>query len=348
MFYNLFKPIAFAMDAEKVHDLTISILSKNGHWGSFLGVSESNTNFNLKVGNRTWSFPIGLAAGLDKNAQCYDFFDNLGFGAVEVGTVTPLAQTGNPKPRLFRYPKEESLRNCMGFNNLGADFMFETVSRLPQYKEQRATPLGVNIGKNKVTPDEIAHEDYRILYEKFKGLADYIVVNVSSPNTPGLREHQSRDGLEMILKSLERREGDVDLFVKISPDMNIESLPDVIEVAKKYHVTGIIGTNTTIMEDRGVGGISGKLLFDKARVMRKKCLELTKEAGLEFIGVGGFSSFEEILEYWKDGGRAVQIYSAFIFQGPDLLKDIEHKTKELMDFHGVSTFEELLERLQEG
>lgn len=342
MLYELFKPIAFSLDAEFVHDQTISLLSKNGHWGQFLGVPSSPNSKSLKVGSINWSFPVGLAAGLDKNAQCFDFFSGLGFGAVEVGTVTPKSQEGNAKPRLFRYPAEESLRNCMGFNNHGSDFMFETISRI----SERKSPLGVNIGKNKVTEDSNAHLDYSQLYEKFKSLADYIVVNVSSPNTPGLREHQSRDGLESILSNIHREAGDVDLYVKISPDMNEDSIYDVVEVANKYNVTGIIGTNTTIMEDRGVGGVSGRLLFEKSHRMRTKCLDAIKDSDLEFIGVGGFSNFEQIVEYWKNGGRALQIYSSFIFQGPKILKDINEGIEKLMVIHRVDNMEDLLSSLR--
>jgi len=344
MIYNLFKPIAFSLDAEFVHDQTISLLSKNGHWGRFLGRQSSPYDMSLKVGSQIWNFPVGLAAGLDKNGQCYDFFDGLGFGAVEVGTVTPKPQIGNPKPRLFRYPDEESLRNCMGFNNLGGEFMLETVSRI----RGRRAPLGINIGKNKLTADELAHEDYQSLYNKFKTIADYIVVNVSSPNTPGLREHQSRDGLESILKSLDRKKDDVDLFVKISPDMNIDSVTDVVEVAQKYNATGIIGTNTTIMEDKGVGGVSGKLLFEKSKLMRSKCLEAMAQTDLEFIGVGGFSSLDEIVDYWKQGGRALQIYSSFIFQGPQILKDISDGIIELMELHRVNSLEDLILSIREN
>jgi dihydroorotate dehydrogenase len=344
MLYQLFKPVAFSLDAEFVHDQTISFLSKHGHWGHFLGIDKGPNDKSLQVGSINWSFPVGLAAGLDKNAQCFDFFSGLGFGAVEVGTVTPKPQVGNPKPRLFRYPNEESLRNCMGFNNHGADFMMETVSRI----RERQAPLGINIGKNKITDDSDAHLDYAYLYEKFKSDADYIVVNVSSPNTPGLREHQSRDGLESILSNIGRKNGDVDLYVKISPDMNEDSIYDVVEVANKYNVTGIIGTNTTIMEERGVGGVSGKLLFEKSKRMRTKCLDAVKDSNLEFIGVGGFSSFDQIVDYWKCGGSALQIYSSFIFQGPQILKDINEGIDNLMAIHRVSNMDDLMKSLREN
>lgn len=341
--YQILKPFAFAMDPENAHDRVIQFCSKNSHWAKFLGRNESNLDLSLQVGSNRWAFPVGLAAGLDKNGTCIDFFSELGFGAIEVGTVTPLAQEGNPKPRLFRYIEEESLRNCMGFNNQGAEFMALNMAKKKSYW----SPVGVNIGKNKLTPDNIAFEDYAKLYNQFKESADYIVINVSSPNTPGLRDHQSKEGLREIVGNLKRERGEVDVFVKISPDVAHESVDDAIEVVKEFSLTGIIATNTTIMPERGVGGVSGRLLHDKAQTIRKKCLDSLRETPeINFIGVGGFSNFDQIMDFWKQGGRAVQIYSSFIFQGPQILIDIQNSLEELMNQRGLKSFEELLAEIR--
>lgn len=341
--YRILKKILFQLDAERAHDFTIKLAHGFPAVSSFLGRSLSQ-NFSLKVSNNTWTFPVGLAAGLDKNAYAYDFFQGVGFGAVEVGTVTPKAQAGNDKPRLFRYIEEESIRNCMGFNNEGLSALLKNLSVIGL----RNSPLGVNIGKNKLTSDDMAHEDYAILFHALKNKCDYIVINVSSPNTPGLREHQTKDGLEVILKNLNYK-NEVDLFVKIAPDIELTSVKDICELVKKYNLSGIVATNTTIMPDRGNGGVSGKLLFDKARTVRKKCLEILKEdSKRSLIGVGGFSDFEQMKEYWRSGGSALQIYSSFIFQGPEILKDVERKISKDYQKFQVNNFEDYLLALRES
>jgi dihydroorotate dehydrogenase len=342
--YKVAKPFLFQLDPENAHNIIISTISSTPSLGSALGRKSSKIDMSLQVGNNQWSFPIGLAAGLDKNAEAVDFFNKLGFGAVEVGTVTPLSQPGNERPRMWRYPKDQSLRNAMGFNNKGSDYLFNNIS-----KYDGETPLGVNIGKNKLTADEIAYEDYQKLYKKFNGNCDYIVINVSSPNTPGLREHQSREGLESILSHLDRVEGDTDLFIKISPDINPDSIYDVIDLSKKYKLTGVIATNTTIVESLGHGGVSGALLYDKARDIRLKCLDALKECSeMEFIGVGGFSNFDQVLDYWKSGGKALQIYSSFIFQGPNILSNMQKSIERLCKKYDSQSVSSLIYRIHEG
>ncbi|MFG1486634.1 quinone-dependent dihydroorotate dehydrogenase [Halobacteriovorax sp. RZ-1] len=338
MIYSLARNFLFKLDAEDAHDLTIDLMEKFPVMSEIFP-SYRRDNLKLKVGNNIWATPIGLAAGLDKNCRGYQFLSHLGFGAIEVGTVTPRPQAGNPRPRLFRYIEEESIRNCMGFNNEGGEFLKNQV-RLAQ----RSIPLGVNIGKNKDTPDELAYEDYASLYQDFKELADYIVINVSSPNTPGLRSHQTRESLEKIFAALERKEGEVDLYLKISPDIEEDEIDSIIKVASDYKLTGIIATNTTIMQERGVGGVSGKLLLKKARGIRKACLDKMKEfPNLEFIGVGGFSSYEDVVDYWRDGGRCLQVYSAFVFQGPKLLQNLNKAILNDMELKGFNCVEQLIE-----
>ena len=327
------------MEPEKAHDLVLESTSKFFLFSTLIGRKSNNDKFKLKVGNNFWQFPVGLAAGLDKNATAIDFFKNIGFGAVEVGTVTPHPQAGNEKPRLFRLLKEKSLRNKMGFNNFGEKIFLHNLKR---YKRDE-TPIGVNIGKNKMTLKENSEEDYYRLYTLFNKQTDYLVINVSSPNTPGLRELQTKDFLRKVLSGLNRKSGDSDLFIKISPDISDEIIYGVVDLVKEYNVTGIIATNTSIIEKYGSGGISGELLYQKSNKIRKKCLEALKEAPeIDLIGVGGFSTFEEMKNYWRIGGRALQIYSSFIYQGPQILIDIETKIKNDFSHYGASNFEEYL------
>ncbi len=339
MSYSLFKNIAFALDAEKAHDLALSFFHHFPHASSLIRNKTSDYDLSLKVGRSTWKFPVGLAAGLDKNATCLNFFDSIGFGALEVGTVTPFAQEGNHKPRLFRYPKELSIRNCMGFNNFGASFLKE---RIQEYKTPKV-PIGINIGKNKVTKNKDAYKDYLYLYNTFKDTCDYMVINVSSPNTPGLRENQTKEALEEILLSLNHKASEIDLYVKIAPDIDLNSVDDVLELVSKYNLRGVIATNTTIIPEMGLGGVSGKLLYYKAKSIRDYILEkLSEHPEVELIGVGGFSDYEHIVDFWKKGGRALQIYTSFIYQGPVLLATIQENIEADLKHLNLSSVEELI------
>lgn len=337
----MFKEIVFKLDPELVHELTIKGMHRFG------SAIETKTNIDFKVQAMGLQFksPIGLAAGLDKNAEAINFLTALPFGFIECGTVTPKPQKGNDRPRLFRYPSEESLRNCMGFNNHGGDEVLLNVV----HSDRRGKILGMNLGKNKVTPNELAHEDYALLYRQFASYVDYLVINVSSPNTPGLRDLLNEQGLKEIFEATtnERKKNPKPLFVKVSPDMDDEALKGVVDLVKKYQLTGIIATNTTIMSERGAGGMSGKILYTKAKRVREFLLnELKDSPEIELIGVGGFSSFEEIKDYWIKGGKLVQLYSSFIFQGPQVLFDIEKKLKEEYAFYNVDNFDAYLKAIR--
>lgn len=335
-FYPFFKSIAFKVDPEIAHELTIKSMR---HLGPWVNSTPTDPRFKLDAMGLTFKSPIGLAAGLDKNAEAINFLTYLPFGFIEVGTVTPLPQVGNPKPRLFRYLEEQSLRNSMGFNNLGADAILKNI----QNADRREKILGVNLGKNKITPNDQAHNDYAMLYEKFAPHADYLVVNVSSPNTPGLRDLLQDQGLRDIFLAVSEKRKILKkpLLVKVSPDMSNDELSSVVNLVKEFGLSGIIATNTTIMPERGAGGVSGKLLFEKSRQTRKFLLNQLKETPeIELIGVGGFSSYEDILEFWKDGGRLVQLYSAFVFQGPKILFDIEKRLSADMSEKKIRSFEE--------
>jgi len=347
--YNFAKNVLFKLDAEIAHELVIKSLHQFPRFLSlpFRQSRGDDQRYCVESNAGKWNFPVGLAAGLDKNAECIDFFSSLFFGAIEVGTVTPKPQPGNSKPRLFRIPDELSLRNKMGFNNLGAHAVLNNILQSQKICKQRGKILGVNLGKNKVTPEDRAVEDYRYLYQIFCEVADYLVINVSSPNTPGLRNFESAKGMGIILQTLAdlRKNRNCPLYVKISPNLPLDSIPEIIELVKYHELAGIVATNTTIMPERGDGGVSGKLLYPQARATRMKILECLKETPeIDLIGVGGFASFEDIWDYWQAGGRLLQIYTAFIYQGPKLLNDIKNKIDQKLDETGCKNLSQLLSR----
>jgi dihydroorotate dehydrogenase len=337
--YPIFKNIAFVMDAEKAHELTIDSMKIAA---PFLSDGEDDERLHLKAMGLNFKSPLGLAAGLDKNAEIISFMSHLPFGFIEIGTVTPKPQDGNEKPRLFRYPEEESLRNRMGFNNKGSDVVLENLKK----QNRRGKIIGVNLGKNKITPNEKAASDYSVLYKKFAPHSDYLVINVSSPNTPGLRDLLKDQGLRDICEAVskERTLLKKPLLIKVSPDMEEAALASVVGLIREYSFDGIIATNTTIMAERGEGGISGKLLTSKARATREFILKEIRDtkSEVELIGVGGFSSFFDLLDFWKKGGRLAQIYSAFIFQGPGFLYQLHEQLNAEFKKRGVKNFEEFL------
>lgn len=337
--YPFFKNIAFALDAEAAHEATLWAMKR---FGPFMPNSHTPNELSLNVAGMHFQNPFGLAAGLDKNAEGVSFLSHLPFSFIEVGTVTPKPQSGNERPRLFRYIDEESLRNRMGFNNLGMEEVLKNIAN----GNRRGKILGVNLGKNKATPNEEAHLDYAALYEKFAAVSDYLVINVSSPNTPGLRDLLSDEGLRLIFSTLTpyREKCPKPLFVKVSPDMQKDQLASVVHLACQYKLAGIIATNTTIMESRGEGGISGKLLYQKSKAAREFLLSEIKRtnAPLELIGVGGFSQFSDVLDFWKCGGKLVQLYTAFIFQGPSLLYQFEAELLREMKKSKSTQFESFL------
>lgn len=341
--YPFFKNIAFSLDAEIAHELTIHSMKLTGN---FLPDHKDDPRFHLKAMGLDFKNPLGLAAGLDKNGEAIAFMTHLPFGFVEIGTVTPKPQSGNDKPRLFRYPEEESLRNRMGFNNFGSDVVLANLKSA----QRRKKIIGVNLGKNKLTANESAPDDYADLYRNFAQDSDYLVINVSSPNTPGLRDLLKDAGLRQIFEAVDRErvKNPKPLLVKVSPDMALEELSSVVGLVNEYGLDGIIATNTTIMKERGEGGISGKLLTKKARETREYLLKEIKNSGskTELIGVGGISSFSDLMDFYRAGGRLAQIYSAFVFQGPGMLYEIEKNFDLEFKKRGTKTFEEFLDSVK--
>ena len=280
--------------------------------------------------------PVGLAAGLDKNAEAFDFLGSMGFGFIEIGTLTPKSQAGNPKPRLFRFVDDKALVNRMGFNNEGVE---EAVERL---KRKRTNILiGGNIGKNKVTPNEEASNDYISCFNSLYPHVDYFVVNVSSPNTPNLRELQGKEPLKKLLNQLvvlnQSKEKAKPILLKIAPDVNTSQLDDIIEIVQETNIDGIVATNTTISRDGlsasqnkieavGAGGLSGQPLKDRSTEVIRYIHQKSK-GNIPVIGVGGIMNKEDALEKLNAGASLIQIYTGFIYEGPALVKAIN---KELI------------------
>lgn len=331
MLYPLIKPALFSLNPETAHELTLKVASLSSTLGRLSGTKPS-AELALKVGTLQWKSPFGLAAGLDKNAEALSFFAEQGFGALECGTITLKAQMGNPRPRLFRYPSEESLRNAMGFPNEGLLHIAPRLNRL-----HLDVPVGANIGKNKDSTPEESIDELSTMMVTMDDDVDYFVVNVSSPNTPGLRALQEKSYLAELFKEL-KSVSHKDLYLKIAPDLEEAKVIELTQLAADFKLTGLIATNTTIIPDKGVGGVSGKLLTQKARKIRK--LILDQKAPLELIGVGGISNFNDVLDFWRDGGKAVQMYTAYVYQGPALLKHMNHSALHFLKANNLKNMEE--------
>jgi len=332
--YQLLKPLLFLLKPEKAHYFTTSLLDfvLKIPFGKMIinGLfSIEHPQLEKEVFGITFKNPVGLAAGFDKNAELIDSFSNLGFGFIEIGTITPKAQPGNPRPRLFRLPHDEALINRMGFNNEGVAAAIDNLK-----KRKSKIIVGGNIGKNKVTPNEEAVTDYlRCLYA-LSGYVDYFVVNVSSPNTPGLRELQEKEPLAQLLKTLQEENSKLEskpLLLKIAPDLETGQIDDIIEITKSLNLDGLIVSNTTI--DRsglktsdnkiatiGNGGLSGKPLFNKSNEILKYIRK--QLPNVPIVAVGGIMSGEDALEKIRAGADLVQIYTGLVYKGPGLIKNI--------------------------
>jgi dihydroorotate dehydrogenase len=284
--------------------------------------------------------PLGLAAGLDKNGVAADRWQELGFGFAEIGTVTPEPQAGNPKPRMFRYASEKALVNRLGFNNLGS----RAVARNLEGADMRS-PIGVNIGKGRATPLDAAAEDYRKAFEVLADFGDYVAINVSSPNTPGLRSLQKLDPLKKIVDALRKKSASKRIFVKLSPDQSDEEIGEAARWAASESVDGIIATNTTLsrpIEAKEEGGLSGAPLRRRAEEV---CGIIAAVAGkLEIIGVGGIFTGEDLYRRLRAGATVCQIYTSFVYRGPTAAPDILGELLAVMDREGVGSVSDLRDR----
>lgn len=339
MYKQLIRPFLFQFDPEAVHHFSFTSL-KLIH--KLPGVSSLvKKNFTLEdkrlereVFGLKFKNPVGLAAGFDKNAELYKELSNLGFGFIEIGTVTPKAQAGNPKKRLFRLKSDSAIINRMGFNNEGVD---EAVKRL---KKNTDVLIGGNIGKNKVTPNEEAFNDYDYNFEALFDYVDYFVVNVSSPNTPNLRALQDKKPLTQLLNHLEgknqNKTNPKPILLKIAPDLTEDQLLDIIEIVTTTKIAGVIATNTTISREnltsehkREMGGLSGKPLTQSSTEVIRFLAEKSNKA-FPIIGVGGIMTAEDAIEKLDAGASLVQLYTGFVYEGPSLVKAINQAILEKM------------------
>ncbi len=346
--YQLIKPILFGFDPENVHYFVTRNLKRFNRLPGGAAITRATWDmkdqklekevFGLKFIN-----PIGLAAGFDKNAEVISELANMGFGFIEVGTVTPLPQPGNPKPRMFRSPADKAIINRMGFNNLGVDVAAE---RIAAYRKnapaaQKGLIIGGNIGKNKNTPNEDAVSDYIKCFDRLFDVVDYFVVNVSSPNTPGLRDLQEKEPLMALLNTLQQRNRKNDIsrpiLLKIAPDLTDEQLDDIVEIVQQTKIAGVIATNTTIDKSsltneslkQEAGGLSGAPLTKRSteviRYISKK-----SNASFPIIGVGGIHSEADAIEKLEAGASLIQLYTGFIYEGPGLISRINKRILSLL------------------
>ena len=328
MLYSLARPFLFSLTPERAHDLTLSLLKKTYKLGVMRQVIEAKpvTCMGIQFPN-----PVGLAAGLDKNGAYIDALASLGFGFIEIGTITPRPQAGNPQPRLFRIPQAKAIINRMGFNNDGVDQLIENV-KASNFKGV----LGINIGKNADTAVEDAVSDYLICLEKVYNYASYVTVNISSPNTKNLRSLQSGHALTELLETLKKRQLElaeeyqhyVPLVLKVAPDLTQEDIQFIASQLIKFKIDGLIVTNTTLSRE-GVenlpsgdeaGGLSGAPVFEKSTVCLQAFSNILKDQ-IPLIGVGGILSGEQAIAKQQAGASLVQIYSGLIYTGPALIKD---------------------------
>ena len=348
--YSLVKPALFRLDPETAHNLTFSVLQALGpmaRLGASLSYGAPDDRLQTDLAGMTMPSPIGLAAGMDKNGVLPRFWPALGFGFVELGTVTALPQPGNPKPRLFRFPEHRALVNRMGFNNWGSESLARRLQLLKRGPSDGLVPLGVNIGKSKVTELEQAVNDYALSAERVAEHCDYVVVNVSSPNTPGLRKLQDPQFLKDILAAVKSKRS-VPVFVKLSPDLTTEALQEAVHVAESVPVAGIIATNTTVehgpVEGVGAGGMSGALLGQRSLEVIRQLAEMTE---VPIVGVGGIGTVEGVLAALGAGAHVVQLYSALVFGGPGLVSRLNEGLVAEMNRRGVADLQELRESLRE-
>jgi dihydroorotate dehydrogenase len=344
--YNSLKKILFRFNPETAHNIaeySLRVLGKCKIAKSYMQKKNYITDPKLsqKVFGVTFANPVGLAAGFDKNATMIKAMQSLGFGFTEIGTMTPKPQDGNPKPRMFRYPEINSVQNAMGFNNKGAHEVLKNLKKVYPFE----IPIGTNIGKNKTTPEEFALSDYKSLIKKFEANSDYLVINISSPNTPNLRDLQNEKFITELF-TMAKELTAKPILLKIAPDMEVDMAINLCNSAINAGADGIIATNTTIDYSlvpncQNFGGLSGACLTQKSG-------DLFKKLGKELFGktilisVGGISTGTEAYERIKNGATLVQSYSGLIFEGPSMVRKINEEILELMAKDGYSNITEAI------
>jgi len=333
MYKKIIRPLLFLFPPEASHHIVVMLLKIGSvipfvNWMIKRKFIITTPGLETEVAGLKFRNPVGLAAGFDKNALVYKEMGYLGFGFVEIGTVTPIAQPGNLKPRLFRLHGDEGLINRMGFNNHGVE---KITKRL--FRKNSPLIIGGNIGKNKEVPNEEAFRDYEKCFESLFNYVDYFVVNVSSPNTPGLRSLQEKGPLTNLLANLqlanEKHFASKPIFLKIAPDLNNEQLDEIVDIVKSCKISGVIATNTTISRDGlktdvtpfGNGGLSGKPLLKRSTEVVKYIFEKS-EGSFPIIASGGIHSVEDAMEKFEAGASLIELYTGFIYEGPMLVKKI--------------------------
>ena len=331
MYKSIIRPVLFKFDPEKVHHFTFSMIKFMHAIPGMSSIIKSKFQINDKrlereVFGLKFKNPVGLAAGLDKDAKIYNELDAFGFGFIEIGTITPKPQEGNPKKRLFRLKEDQGIINRMGFNNGGIELAVERL------KKNKGVLIGGNIGKNKVTPNEEAVNDYKICFDALYDYVDYFVVNVSSPNTPNLRALQDKEPLMELLSTLQAKNltkpKAKPILLKIAPDLTDDQLLDIIDIVNETKIAGVIATNTTISREGlksenkvETGGLSGKPLKDRSTEVIRFLSEKSNKS-FPIIGVGGIHSAQDALEKLDAGADLIQVYTGFIYEGPALVKEI--------------------------
>jgi dihydroorotate dehydrogenase len=342
--YEMIKKIMFNFEPETAHHIAetgLKLLPYCRFINSYMVERNfvNNEMLTQDLLGTTFHNPIGLGAGFDKNATVIKAMPAMGFGYTEIGTMTPLAQPGNDKPRLFRYPEQESIQNAMGFNNLGSNIVINNLRKVYPY----SIPIGASIGKNKTTPEDKALDDYKMLIQGFSDIADYLVVNISSPNTPNLRDLQNEEFIKSVF-GLAKQMTNTPILLKIAPDMEYETAITLCQTAVESGADGIVATNTTqdytlLPNPQNFGGISGKVMSDKSyNIFKEIGRELHDKTTL--ISVGGISSARDAYRRIKAGASLIQIYSGFIFKGPSMCKNINEELVELLKADGYANISE--------
>lgn len=350
--YQIFRPIIFKLDPEVAHNLAINFLKFCPQSAALFALNRNYENLQTKLWNLDFPNPIGMSAGFDKNAEVALTLEKFGFGFIECGTVTPLAQLGNDRPRIFRLEKDAAIINRLGFNNLGAELFTKNIEAiLPKI----SVPLGINIGKNKDTEEALS--DYLPLLEKFYQKASYITVNISSPNTKNLRDLQNENQLDLFLSEIVMKKNQLKnlhqkntpVLLKVAPDLDLSQQEKIAEIALKNQIDGLIISNTTIDRDLNLkssdaaqtGGLSGAPLFQKSNQVLKNFYKFT-DGKIPLIGVGGIASADDVLEKIKCGASMVQIYSAFVYQGFGLVEKIKKDLSKKIAAQGFKNISQLV------